>query len=339
VKDVAQATSAWDSDDLTLAGQYAVSSDGMLAYLASPPGGSPDRELVVIDRGGRVTPIGAPARAYRNRVALSPDGTRLAVSIQSAADVRPFLCDVGRGSLTRIAETLEGEVIVAAWSRDDRIAVQVVNEGKISAAVVRPDQMSPATPVAGSTGFWAGSWSPAGRLAGMRSAHVWIFTPLAPAAPPDQFTSSKATEVQPSWSPDGRWIAYASNATGRSEICLRPYPGPGDAVAVSTNGGSNPAWNPDSRELFYIEPGAGQDRMMHVALSMSGVPTKPAMLFSFEHDGLFLGTALLTPYAVAPGGRQFYAVRQLSRAPAPPADVDVVLNWFEDLKTKVPPLR
>lgn len=100
VKDIAQSVAAWDSGDLTLEGQYDVSTGGALAYLSSPLTAFPDRELVSINRHGEVSPIGAPFRAYRNHLEVSPDGQRLAVSVQSPRDVRPLIYDLRRRTLS-----------------------------------------------------------------------------------------------------------------------------------------------------------------------------------------------------------------------------------------------
>jgi serine/threonine-protein kinase len=334
VKDVSQAVSAWDSDDLTLEGQYAVSPRGDLAFISSPLTTYPDRELVTIDRQGRIAPLGAPPRGYRNHVELSPDGTRIAVSVQTSRDVRPFVYDVRRGSLSRIAESVRGEVVVAAWSRDDRIAVQVVDGGRITAAVVRPELESPAAPVSGSAEYWASSWSPDGRLVGMKGGHLWVYSPGASDPPRSELFTSQAIELQPMWSPDGRWLAYSSNATGRSEVYVRPMSGSGEAVTVSADGGSSPAWNPNGRELFFVESSQGHARMMSVDVSTPRAPARPAPLFTFPHDRLFLGASVLTPYAVAPDGRRFYAVRQPAPLRAPVAEIQLILSWFDELRLK-----
>ena len=339
VKDVAQSVVAWDSDDLTLEGQIAISPQGNLAYVSSPLTAYPDRELISIDRQGHMVPIGAPARGYRNHVEVSPDGTRLAVSVQTAHDVRPFVFDLARGSLSRVAESVKGEVVVAAWSRDDRLAVQVVDAGRITAAVVRPDLESPAVPVAGSASFWASSWSPDGRLIGMKGGHLWVYTPDGNDPPRSELFASQDNELQPMWAPDGRWLAYMSDATGHSEVYLRPVPGPGEPITVSTGGGSSPAWNPNGRELFYVETGQGLARMMSVDVSSPSRPGKPRPLFSFSPDELYLGAGVLTPYGVSRDGQRFYAVRQPASQPASVTEIRIVLNWFEQLRSILNPGR
>ena len=336
LKDVAQSVVAWDSNDLTLAGQYAISPQGMLAYVTSPLATYPDRELVAIDRQGRLAPIGAPLKGYRSHIDLSPDGGRIAVSIQTTTDVRVFAYDLARGTLSRMADSLKGEVLVAAWSRDDQIAVQVIDGGQITTALVRPDVSSPPMAVADSTGFWASSFSPQSQLVGMKAGDLWVYAPHAKDIPATPVIGPGVEETQPVWSPDGRWLAYTSPTTGRPEVYVRPYPGPGEAVMVSTSGGSSPAWNPNGRELFYIESGQDQDRLMAVTVSAPARPERPASLFSFARGSLFQGTTLLTPYAVAPDGRRFYAVRNVPRRPTPVTEIHVTLNWFEELKVKSP---
>ncbi len=100
----------------------------------------------------------------------------------------------------------------------------------------------------------SGSWSSAGVIAYMENNRdIWM---LPPGGEPVPFLSSDAVETHPSFSPDGQWLAYRSNATGRAEIYVRPYPSPGPALQISGNGGSEPAWSPDGRRLYFTSPGA-----------------------------------------------------------------------------------
>jgi hypothetical protein len=103
-------------------------------------------------------------------------------------------------------------------------------------------------------------------------------------------------------------------------------------VAVSTDGGSSPAWNPNGRELFYVEGGRERDRLMVVSMAAPARPGRPGALFSFSRADLSLGGGVLTPYAVAPDGLRFYAVSQPKRAAAPVTQINLILNWFEELK-------
>jgi serine/threonine-protein kinase len=330
VKDIAQATAAWDSDDLTLQGQYAVAPNGSLAYVPGPSATYPDRELVSVDRNGRVSQIGAPAKGYRNRVDVSPDGKKLLVSVQSPAGVQLFAYDVGSGALTRIADALRGEVIVGSWSPANQIAVGVIANGKITASLVSPDSASPIVAVPGSDGYWPSSLASDGRLLGMKAGGLWIYRPEASGAPPENYLNSVGADrqLQPAWSPDGKWVAYTSNTTGRDEVYVRAYPNAGESIAISTRGGSSPAWNPNGRELFYVEPGehGAPDRMMAAAFDAPGRASKGGRLFDVS-DRLIMASSVFTPYAVARDGQHFYMVRDAPSTRQPITEIRLVLNW------------
>ena len=338
LNDVAQSVAAWDSVDLTLAGQFAISPQGALAFISSATASYPDRELIVVERSGRIAPLGAPARRYRSHVQLSPDGRQLAVAIQTNTGIQLYAYDLLRGGLSRIAEQLKGELRVGSWSRDNQLAVQVVDGGKISAALVTPDVSAVAIPVPDTTGFWASSLTADGRLVGMYDGDLWVYATRDPAALRARVLATKAEEMQAEWSPDGRWLAFTTTTTGRREVYVKAYPDSGPAVMVSTNGGLSPVWNPAGGELFYIEPGDPQDRMMVVNVAVPAAPGRAAALFDLPRTGLFPGTAVMTTFTVSRDGRRFYGVRQ----PPPGAGVNqisLVLNWFEELKTKLPAVR
>jgi len=166
----------------------------------------------------------------------------------------------------------------------------------------------------------------------MKGGGIWVYD-VASSQRPTLWLSTPVAVVQPMWSADGRWLAYTSNATGRNEVYIRPYPGPGDAIMISTEGGSSPAWNPNGHELFYVQSGS-PDRMMAARFAAPGRPMKAEALFPIASGNLVIGNAIYTPYAVAPDGQRFYAVRRLSRSSTPAADIQVVFNWFEEVRTK-----
>jgi len=335
VEHVSQATSAYDSVDLTLAGQFAISSSGALAYLRHPLPVYPDRELISFNRRGEVTTLDAPHRGYKIPVAMSPDGAELAVSIQTESAVQLYAYHLGRRNLSRIAATMTGEVVPAAWSPTNQMAATVIRDGEVTAAIVEPDAAARAVGVAQSTSFWASSLSAQGRLAGMRGTDIWIYPVNEPGLTPGPFFTTATTEVQPAWSPDGRWLAYTSSASGRAEIYVRQYPGPGDAVLLSSGGGHSTVWNPDGSELFYVEPGASRDRFMRVATPVPNRPGNPMELFSFERGSLFTDYSISAPFAAAPGGQRFYSVRPRPREGPVVTEVRIILNWFEEWKQRV----
>ena len=334
LKDVAQSVVAWDSDDLTLAGQFAVSQQGTLAYVSSPLPSYPDREIVTVDRHGKITPVGAPIRGYRHHLKLSPDATKLAVSIQTTTDIHVYQYDLVRGSLSRIAESIKGEVVLGDWSANNDVLLGVIDQGTITSAIAVPDDASPPVRVPDTVNVWPGSLSSNGIIAAVGGGNI-LLIPARPAAGISAAViQTPANEYQPAWSPDGKWLAYSSDSTGRQEVFVRPYPGPGENIMVSLAGGSSPAWSPDTHELFYLEPGADKDRMMVVNVSTPARPGKPVALFSYERDGLFLGTQVFTPFAVAPGGQKIYAISQRPRVVTPITQISLVFNWFEELRSR-----
>ena len=145
------------------------------------------------------------------------------------------------------------------------------------------------------------------------------------------FLSTPATEGAPRFSPDGRWIAYVSDESGRAEIYVQPYPGPGGKWQISTDGGIEPVWNPNGRELFY----RSADRMMAVPVTMQ--PTfsvgKPMMLFKGDYLASPFPATGVT-YDVTGDGQRFLMVKDAPQASD--IRINVVVNWFEELKRLVP---
>ena len=146
---------------------------------------------------------------------------------------------------------------------------------------------------------------------------IWLL-PLIGDPKPKAFVDTPAQEQDAAVSPDGRRLAYQSNETGRGEIYLQAFPDGGDRVQVSTSGGRNARWSRDGKELYFREG----DKMMAVSLQGSAVG-RPMALFEKRFEG----------YDVAADGRFVAALRDEK---APPAPVNLVLNWTEELKARVP---
>ena len=130
---------------------------------------------------------------------------------------------------------------------------------------------------------------------------------------------------------DGRWHAYVSNSTGRGEVLVRPYPGPGAPMRVSTNGGSEPVWGPGDRELYYIEG----DKMMAVR-----VFTDPDFRFEppetlFELPYSREGAAGRATYDVGPDGR-FVMAKPVGGRQSERTELILIQNWFDELERLVP---
>jgi dipeptidyl aminopeptidase/acylaminoacyl peptidase len=186
-------------------------------------------------------------------------------------------------------------------------------------------------------GFTDFSWSPDGarvafdqRTINESSRDIWTVS-----AEPDSvarvLVETPADEVNPVYSPDGSWIAYASDESGRREIQVRASSGRGGRFIVSTDGGDGPQWSGTGNELFYI----GADGWLWAA-TLEFEPAAARVVGRerlFETDPYDLFTA--TSYGVHPSGREFVFVRSEGREPA----IEVVLNWANELRQRVGPAR
>jgi len=195
------------------------------------------------------------------------------------------------------------------------------------------------------------SWSPDGKLLAFMEVNpitrvdLWVLRTSEPSAglgqnPPrgsgqvwnaQSFLRTPFDEGAAQFSPDGRWLAYMSDESGRYEIYVQPYPRPGGKWQISTEGGTEPMWNPKGRELFY----RSGDKMMAVDIATQPgfAAGKPRMLFEGRYQ---LSPVQSADYDVSPDGRRFLMLRPSEQTQAAPTQINVVLNWFEELKQKVP---
>jgi Tol biopolymer transport system component len=316
------------------AAQYSFSATGTLAYV---PGGSQagQRRLVWVSRNGTEQPLPAPTRAYWNP-RISPDGRRVAVGIADQ-ESQVWLYDLSRETLTRL--TFGGsQNSVPTWTPDGkRIAFQsnFNKEGPLNIFWQLADGSGGLEHLIASEHNNAPhSWSPDGQLLAYIELNpttgfdIWMLRLSDRKA--QLFLRTTFNESVPRFSPDGRWLAYVSDESGHWEIYVQPYPGPGGKWQISTEGGTEPVWNPNGRELFYRTG----DKMMvvDIATQPSFTAGKPRVLF----EGQYLPTPVTFPnYDVSPDGQRFLMLKEGERATSA-TQINVVLNWFEELKRRVP---
>jgi Tol biopolymer transport system component len=332
---VSQALTDTFTGDISGAGQFAVASNGALAFLPGAAPAYPDRRIVSIDRGGQVRPLDAPARSYQVHIAISPDGRLLAVTTVSLAERTLWAFDLRRGSLTRL--TRGWEATRPAWTPDSqRVAFWWLNKGRWLLAWVRADAVGEPEVLAADAGT-PSSWSPDGRqMLLVQGGDIWVATVGSGAATMAPLFKSPETEQWPQVSPDGHWLLYGSNSTGRNEVYVQPFPGPGPRLQVSLDGGEVPAWSPTGRELFYVSPrGPGGRSMMAVDIRLAPALAvgRPRRLFTSD---LPLTGTLTRPYAVSPDGQLFYTTQEIATPTPPPVThVELVQHWTEELRAKV----
>jgi eukaryotic-like serine/threonine-protein kinase len=309
--------------------QYSFSSTGTLVYI---PGSSqaPQLRLVWVDRKGTEQPIPAPPHNYV-MPRISPDGRRVAAGLEEA-DNEVWLYDLTRDTLTRLTFAA-GENIDPAWTPDGQ---RIVFKGVGNRLYWQPSDGSGAAEALTdgnlSSNDIPGSFSPDGQAMAIVEAtptqSVWVLQLRDRKA--QVFERGQTNETAPRFSPDGHWIAYTSSESGRPEIYVRPYPGPGGKYQISTEGGTEPMWNPKGRELFYRTG----NKMMAVDVSTQpGFSAgKPRLLF----EGAYVPTPRSFPnYDVAPDGQRFLMLKATDQAQAQ-TQIHLVLNWFEELKRRVP---
>jgi Tol biopolymer transport system component len=233
--------------------------------------------------------------------------------------------------------TSGGEATRPVWTPDgQRIAFWWLQRGRWQLTWVRADGVGEPEVLATGVGAPA-AWSPDGRrLLLVQGGDIWVATvgdgPLTQAP----LLKSPALEQWPAVSPDGKWLAYGSNATGRDEVYVQSFPTPGPRLQVSLEGGTAPVWNPDGRELLYVSRDeAGQQSLMAagVRFTPSLAVERPRRLFSSE---ISLTGTLTRPFSLSPDGQLLYVTQPIDSPPLPPVThVELIQNWTEELTARV----
>ena len=303
-------------------GIWRVSNTGMLVYDAGMSTG----RLAIVDRAGRVTTLTDEPRRFR-MPRVSPDGNRIAVEIAGTGrEVDLWLFDRGTGTLTRFSA--DGVTTDASWSTDGKrlaFARREVQGNGIQAINIyqRQTDLSSGedTLVTGAGNRWPWSWTPDGK--------TLVYDELLPGKPTRIVSSSMDRSTPPQvvvetpfasrlgmLSPNGKWLAYTSNESGRVEVYIRPFPGPGSSSQISTAGGTQPMWSRDGNELFYREA----SKMM--AARITTTPQVRVSSRTALFDDRFL-TSNATNYDVLPDGRFIMIESASGSAP----QLFAIVNW------------
>jgi eukaryotic-like serine/threonine-protein kinase len=327
---------------VTGAAYFSISSTGSLAYVPGPVSPFALLDVALMDRTGKVEPLNLTPGAYA-WPRIAPDGTRIAIGTDDDKEAVVWIYALsGTSAMQRL--TSGGNNRFPIWTSDSkRVAFQSDRDGDLAIfwqpadggtaqRLTRPNQGESHAPE---------SWSPNGdrflfTVTKGSDVSLWTFSLQDRRATPfGAVHSSNPTNAV--FSPDGNWVAYARTERGVTTIYVQPFPATGTRYQVFAKGSDNshhPHWSPDGKELFY-------DPRITVFESVS-VTTQPAFAFgkAVAVPRLFQGSPVSsrTPYDITPDGRFLGLITagHMEYVRGSVDQIQVVLNWFEDLKARVP---
>lgn len=295
------------------------SAAGPVAFRAS----GAERQLIWLDRSGRqIGTVGGRDGDQPFGIRLSPDGRSAALSRTVAGNTDVWLIEVARGVLRRFVSNSARDYEVL-WSPDgtrivfssDRMGVLDLFEKAVTGS--ETEALLLATPEHKNLFDWSldGRFILFGTQNSKTGQDIWAL-PLAGDRKPLVVAQTPFQESEGRFSPDGRWVAYGLNESGRSEIYVQPFPGPGGKVQISTGGGNFPQWRRDGREIFYLAP---DNRLMAVpVLQNSGSALEagtPTSLFTTRPGSEF---------AASPDGQRFLVNTAVEDSTSP---ITIIFNW------------
>jgi serine/threonine-protein kinase len=306
--------------------KFAVSAKGSLAYV---PGKPQSFEVMWVDRRGQVSPL-IPQQAFEAyQPRLSPDGRELAL-ILARGDDDVWIYNLTGEVPTRFTAGANHHFPV--WTPDGK-RIAFLRGARPRALFWQPaDRSGPAESILETeAGVIPESWSRDGEVLTFSERdpkdgwNIWSLSVRSGEKRP--IIRTRFNELNPTISPDGGWLAYTSDETGRLEVYLQPFPNGGRQTRISRDGGTEPLWARNGHELFFREG----DKLMAVEVSAGVAKGRPEALFEAPWWERFFPR---TNYDVTGDGQKFVMVREVDQGPT---RIEVVLNWAEELKRLVPP--
>jgi serine/threonine protein kinase/Tol biopolymer transport system component len=321
---------------------FDVTRDGTLVYASGPRIEQRRTAVVLLDRAGRETVLPL-ARGEYDSPTLSPDGRRIVLQKMVGLSCKLHVFDRERGVLSPLA-TEPGRFLSPVWSPDGReVAFAHLMSGDPRAAVRAADGSGTirTLPTTGEDAEFPNAISPDGVLlytvsyntdrGGTRrreTSDLWI-VPLDGASPPRPWFESSATESSAALSPDGRWAAYVSDETGRSEVYVRSFPDGGSKLKISQDGGIEPVWTRSGREIVFRD----RQRFLAAEFRAGAVPAAGSARVLFSASLYSGGGRPDEPraYDVTPRGDEFVAIRP-EPVERPEVRLAVVTRWTASLE-------
>ena len=307
----------------------AVSRNGTLVYMPRSSW-NPKRAMLWIDRHGRESPA-IPEADYYSTPALAPDGRTIALT-KTAEGIDIWIYDATRSLSVPITRG-SGAAYDPIWTPDGRSLVYLSERGAFELYRRPADLSAPEAPVVvNHVDKWPSSVSPDGRLLAYTE---WDedrnikFAALDSTVRAPTFPNTRQNEERLVFSPDGRWVAYVSDESGKPEVYVRPFPDMKlRRVQISVNGGDEPRWTRGGHEIVF----RSGDAMVAAPFDAgTGAPGPAATLFTLAPPG----DAFLSTYDVAGDGSRFLITKPLY--PAATSDVVIVVNWFTELARRLSP--
>jgi Tol biopolymer transport system component len=317
----------------------AVSASGSLVYVRGT-GGFPENTIVRVSRAGDATPFDTTWHGEFNSFAMSPDGRRIAVSARGANGLNIWVKQLERGPFTRL--TFGGTDRRPLWSPDGRSVAFIHDSANTSVVYARPADGSGQDRllVRIDRQVQEAEWSRDGRWIVVRTDNAaagvgdLVALRVGGDSAPVPLVATPLTELHPAVSPDGRWLAYASNQSGfTNEVYVRPFgEASGGRWQVSNGGGSQPVWAPNGRELFYLD---GQARLMAAQVE-SGPTFAVGNLTPLFEASRFIRDDFHQSYGVTPDGRSFlFAMARQQAGGAGSTRLVWVDHWFSEVRDRL----
>ena len=312
---------------------FSASDNGTLVYRS---GWTARRRLVWVDRSGAEQGDADEPAVYRE-MSLAPDGRRLAVTITDSrsdnSDI--WLRDLERGVTSRFTFDAARD-FAPVWSPDGATIVFTSTRDDTTALYTKSalGGGSPTLLFKSEGALSAQDWSRDGRfillnrMGETTGFDIWALAVSGPdAGKATPLVESQFTEVRPAFSPDGRWFVYQSNESGRYEIYVQPFSGPGGKWQVSTDGGEEPIWSGDGKEILYLTPG-GKLMAVPVTTGVTFTAGRPTPLLSVRLAPIVIRNR----WVASRDGRRFLFLEPEGAARTVP--MTVVMNWAEALKAR-----
>ena len=333
--------------------QFAVAGNGTLVYL---PGQSVNNDAPIswMDRQGKTTPLRATPANWAN-ILFAPDGRRLALDLFDGKQSDVWVYDWARDTLSHLTFdptddvkpvwTPDGRRIVFASRRADKATVNLYwqradGTGDVQRLTESKNQQDPA------------SWHPGGKFLAFWEVNPQtradlMILPMAgdeasgwKPGTPTVFLNSPFNEREPTFSPDGRWIAYRSDDSGRDETYVRPFPGPGGKWQISTGGGTNPTWSRTRHELFYGTP---DQRIMVAPYTVEGDSfraEKSRLCSEGRYTARLVTGTSFRSFDLHPDGERLALAQVTETQTAAKQDKLVfIFNFFDELRRLAPVTR